>query len=124
MSCGDIPPPGEPGEGEVLIDVAAAGVNYADLLIIAGKYQERPMPPFTPGFEIAGTRAAGGPALAALTPGNRVLAVLDRGGFAEQVDRARGRTFRHSGPDGFRHRRRICHRLWHVLWRADLARRH
>ena len=57
----DIPPPGSPGEGEVLIDVAAAGVNYADLLITAGKYQERPLPPFTPGFEIAGTRAGRGP---------------------------------------------------------------
>ncbi len=81
----DLPPPGEPGEGEVLIDIAAAGVNYADLLITAGKYQERPSPPFTPGFEIAGRVRAIGPGVARIKPGDRVLAALDRGGFAEQT---------------------------------------
>jgi NADPH2:quinone reductase len=89
----DIPPPGSPGEGEVLIDVAAAGVNYADLLITAGKYQERPMPPFTPGFEIAGTVRAVGRGVSRLAPGNRVLAVLDRGGFAEQAIAREADTF-------------------------------
>src|ERR1700682_5102327 len=81
----DIPPPGQPGAGEVLIDVAAAGVNFADLLITAGKYQERPMPPFTPGFEVAGVIRALGPGVAKVKAGDRVLALLDRGGFAEQV---------------------------------------
>src|ERR1700690_3938268 len=81
----DIPPPDQPGPGEVLIDVAAAGVNFADLLITAGKYQERPMPPFTPGFEIAGVVRAIGSGVVSVKAGDRVLALLDRGGFAEQA---------------------------------------
>src|ERR1700676_974337 len=81
----DISPPEAPGAGEVLIDVAAAGVNFADLLMTAGKYQERPLPPFTPGFEIAGTVRAVGSDVANVKVGDRVLALLDRGGFAEQV---------------------------------------
>ena len=78
----DIPPPEKPGPGDVLIDVAAAGINFADLLLTAGKYQERPMPPFIPGFEIAGRVRDVGPGAARLKPGDRVLALLDRGGFA------------------------------------------
>jgi NADPH2:quinone reductase len=74
-----------PGPGHVAIDVAAAGVNFADLLLIQGKYQERPMPPFTPGFEVAGRVAATGPGVARVKPGDRVLALLDHGGFAEAV---------------------------------------
>ncbi len=89
----DIPPPAAPGAGEVLIDIAAAGVNFADLLITAGKYQERPLPPFTPGFEIAGTVRDVGPGVLRLKPGNRVLAALDRGGFAEQAIAREADTF-------------------------------
>jgi NADPH2:quinone reductase len=81
----DVAAPESPGPGEVLIDVAAAGVNFADLLITAGKYQERPIPPFIPGFEIAGRVRAVGPGVRGLKPGERVLALLDRGGFAEQA---------------------------------------
>jgi NADPH2:quinone reductase len=81
----DVPPPDRPGLGEVVVDVAAAGVNFADLLMTAGKYQERPMPPFTPGFEIAGRVRAIGPGVRRVKPGDRVLALLDRGGFAEQA---------------------------------------
>jgi NADPH2:quinone reductase len=81
----DIPAPGEPGPGEVLIDVAAAGINFADLLLTAGKYQERPIPPFTPGFEIAGRVRAIGPGVVRVKPGERVLALLDHGGFAERA---------------------------------------
>jgi NADPH:quinone reductase len=79
----DLPPPSAPGPGQVAIEVAAAGVNFADILIVGGKYQERPMPPFTPGFEIAGRVAAVGPRCTRIKPGDRVLAVLDHGGFAE-----------------------------------------
>ncbi len=75
----------EPGPGEVLIDVAAAGINYADTLIVAGEYQEKPEPPFSPGMEVAGTVAAVGPEVRRVAPGERVLAILDRGGFAEQA---------------------------------------
>ena len=89
----DIPPPDKPGPGEILVDVAAAGVNFADLLMTAGKYQERPMPPFTPGFEIAGTVHDIGADVSRLKPGNRVLALLDRGGFAEQAIAREADTF-------------------------------
>ena len=74
-----------PGPGQVAIEVAGAGVNFADLLLIQGKYQERPMPPFTPGFEVAGRVAAIGPGVVRVKPGDRVLALLDHGGFAEAV---------------------------------------
>src|SRR3954454_16924745 len=85
LTLADVPPPGEPGPGQVAIDVAAAGVNFADLLMVAGKYQERPMPPFTPGFEIAGRVAAIGPGVTRVKPGDRVLGLLDHGGFAEAM---------------------------------------
>ena len=89
----DVPAPGAPGAGEVLIDVAAAGLNYADLLITAGKYQERPLPPFTPGLEIAGLVRAAGPEVGRIRVGDRVLAAVDNGGFAEQAIARESDTF-------------------------------
>jgi NADPH2:quinone reductase len=74
-----------PGADQVLIEVAAAGLNFADLLLIAGKYQERPLPPFVPGFEVAGRVKAVGAHVRRVQPGERVMAVLDQGGFAEQA---------------------------------------
>lgn len=82
LRVGEIEPP-RPGPGQVAIAVAAAGVNYADTLIVAGKYQLKPELPFTPGMEIAGTVAAVGEGVDHLAPGTRVLAILDHGGFAE-----------------------------------------
>lgn len=75
----------EPAAGQVRIDVRAAGVNFADGLIIAGKYQDKQNPPFIPGFEVAGEIAAVGPEVTGFRPGDRVMAALDAGGFAEQV---------------------------------------
>ena len=46
------------GEGEVLVDVAAAGINFPDVLIIAGKYQVKTPTPFVPGNEAAGVVSA------------------------------------------------------------------
>jgi NADPH2:quinone reductase len=74
-----------PEADQVLIEVAAAGLNFADLLLIAGKYQERPLPPFVPGFEVAGRAKAVGAHVRRVKPGDRVMAVLDQGGFAEQA---------------------------------------
>ncbi|MGD9743686.1 MAG: NADPH:quinone oxidoreductase family protein [Dongiaceae bacterium] len=82
LALAELPDP-VPGPGEVLIEVAAAGLNFADSLLIAGKYQVRPQPPFVPGFEVAGTVCAVGAGVARLRAGERVLAILDGGGYAE-----------------------------------------
>jgi NADPH2:quinone reductase len=71
--------------GEVLIDVEATGVNYADALMVAGRYQTRPDLPFSPGLETAGVVAACGAGVTRLAPGDRVMAILAYGGFAEKV---------------------------------------
>jgi NADPH2:quinone reductase len=72
-------------EGHVKIAVHACGVNFADTLIIQGKYQLRPELPFSPGLEVAGEVIACGSKVAGLQPGDRVMAVLSYGGFAEEV---------------------------------------
>lgn len=72
------------GPGQVLIDVRAAGCNFADTLMVQGKYQVRPAFPFVPGAELAGVVRAVGDGVTRATPGDRVLAVGLVGGFAEQ----------------------------------------
>lgn len=72
-----------PGEGQALIKGAACGLNFADLLMQEGKYQEHPPLPFTPGMEIAGTVAALGPDTAGPAPGTRVMGFSGGGGLAE-----------------------------------------
>ncbi|CAA9485201.1 MAG: Quinone oxidoreductase [uncultured Rubrobacteraceae bacterium] len=76
----------KPGPGEVLVEVEAAALNFFDILLCQGKYQERPDPPFTPGAEVAGTVVETGSGVA-IQPGTRVLATppLPRGGFSEKV---------------------------------------
>jgi NADPH:quinone reductase len=73
----------EPGPGEVLIAVAAAGLNFADILMIGGTYQEKPTFPFSPGLELAGRVAAVGSGVAGVKPGQRVMALVDHGAFAD-----------------------------------------
>jgi NADPH2:quinone reductase len=75
----------EPGPGEVRIRVRAAGLNFADTLMIKGQYQDKPPLPFVPGLEIAGQIARCGEGVAGFTPGERVMATLDHGGFAEEA---------------------------------------
>ena len=82
LTLEDLPDP-QPGPGEVAIAVAAAGVNFADTLMVSGKYQEKPPLPFTPGLELAGTVTALGAGVTGVAPGDRVIALVDRGGFAE-----------------------------------------
>jgi NADPH2:quinone reductase len=67
-----------PGPGEAVVEVEAVGLNFPDILLCQGKYQERPPLPFTPGLEVAGRR---------LDTGQRVIAmpVLPRGGLAERT---------------------------------------
>jgi len=73
------------GDGEVLIDVRAAGVNFPDVLVTRGKYQFKGAPPFVPGGEVAGVVAAVGPGVTSLAPGDRVAATMLMGAFAERV---------------------------------------
>lgn len=84
LDAGDLPEP-KPGPGQVLIAVKAAGVNFADTLMVAGKYQEKPAFPFAPGLEAAGEVRECGPGVARFKPGDRVMAMPNAGGFAEFV---------------------------------------
>src|SRR5262249_6220271 len=74
-----------PGPGQVRIAVQAAGVNFADTLMIAGKYQERPDFPFVPGLEAAGEVDAVGKGVIGVREGDRVMAILGHGAFAERA---------------------------------------
>lgn len=74
-----------PGKGQVLIRVAAVGINFPDSLIIADRYQARPERPFSPGGEISGVIERVGDGVSHLKPGDRVLAVMIWGGLAEKV---------------------------------------
>jgi NADPH2:quinone reductase len=73
----------EPSPGEVRIKVAAAGVNFPDALIIQRKYQVQPPLPFIPGTEVAGTVDAAGEGVQQVKRGDRVVAFVGLGGFAE-----------------------------------------
>lgn len=82
-----------PGPGEALVRVAACGLNFADLLMAQGSYQDKPALPYTMGLEFAGTVVAVGPALAPDTPGRppapapgaRVAAFAAHGGLADHA---------------------------------------
>jgi len=82
LHLGEVETP-EPGPGEVRLAVHAAGVNFADILMVAGRYQEKPTFPFTPGLEAAGVVEAVGPGVSRVAPGDRVLALPATGAFAE-----------------------------------------
>jgi NADPH2:quinone reductase len=74
------------GPQDVRIKVHAAGLNFPDTLIIAGKYQVKPSFPFAPGMECAGEIVAVGEKVADLKPGDRVMATTGQGSFAEAVN--------------------------------------
>ena len=73
------------GEGEVVIAVMAAGVNFPDALIIEDKYQFKPERPFAPGGEVAGVIESLGEGVTHLSIGQRVIGSVGWGGFAEKV---------------------------------------
>jgi len=80
-----------PGPGEVLIDVRAAGVNFADVLARLGFYRDAPRPPCVVGYEVAGTVAAVGVGVVApLALGDRVAAPVRFGGYSERAVAAAG----------------------------------
>jgi putative PIG3 family NAD(P)H quinone oxidoreductase len=80
----DVPEP-SPGPGEVVVEVAAAGVNRADLLQRQGRYSGPAGAPDWPGLECSGTVVAVGEGVEHLAGGEQVCALLDGGGYAERV---------------------------------------
>lgn len=80
----DVPPP-ILGPGQVRIGVHCAGVSFATSLVTTGRYQRRPPRPFSPGTEIAGVVLETATGVAQVAPGDRVCAVIDWGGHAEEV---------------------------------------
>lgn len=73
----------KPKAGQVLIRVRAAAMNFADSLIVKGKYQTRPPLPFSPGLECAGEIVEISDGVRRFEGGEQVMAILDYGGFAE-----------------------------------------
>lgn len=74
-----------PGEGEVLIEVEAVGLNFADIFAIKGLYSATPQGSFVPGLEYAGTVLATGGSVTALKEGDRVMGVTRFGGYATHL---------------------------------------
>src|SRR6266542_4049240 len=72
-----------PSRGQVLVRVAAAALNFTDVLYCRGEYQIRAEPPFTPGSEVSGTVEAVGEGVDDVAPGDRVIGVTGVGGLAE-----------------------------------------
>ena len=71
--------------GSARVAVHAVGVNFADLLIVQGKYQEKPPLPFSPGFEIAGVVTELGPGAEGVRLGDRVLGTMEHGAYADEA---------------------------------------
>jgi len=80
----DVAPPALE-EGAVRIAVHATGLNFADTLLLKGEYQVKPELPFSPGLEIAGEVLDCAPGVTRCKPGDRVMAMVDYGGFAEEA---------------------------------------
>jgi NADPH:quinone reductase len=80
----DVPSP-VAGKGQVVIRVAAAGVNFPDTLLVQGKYQLRPAFPFSPGGEIAGIVKEAGEGVTHVRAGDAVIGLAAFGGFAEEA---------------------------------------
>ena len=73
------------GDGQVILDVRAVGINFPDGLIISDLYQFKPERPFSPGGELSGVVSEVGPGVENLSVGDRVLAMTGWGGLVEQI---------------------------------------
>ncbi len=83
----------EPGAGEVLIEVKAAGVNFPDILTVEGKYQFKPPLPFIPGTEVSGVVTKLGEGVTTRQVGDEVVGMVQMGAFATQVVTSEYTTF-------------------------------
>jgi NADPH2:quinone reductase len=93
LELGEMPVP-QPAADEVLIHVKATAVNYADAIMVAGRYQTKPKLPFSPGLETAGMIEACGRDVTGFQKGDRVMAILAYGGLAEYAVAPAAETFR------------------------------
>ncbi|HUT47761.1 MAG TPA: NADPH:quinone oxidoreductase family protein [Alphaproteobacteria bacterium] len=84
VTVDDIPEP-DAGPGEVVVDLAAATINYPDILMLDGKYQVRPDLPYVLGKDATGTVCAIGEGVSGFAVGDRVLFYVHYGAFAEKV---------------------------------------
>ena len=84
LELADIPDP-VVGPGEAVVKVAAAGLNFFDTLLIAGKYQVRPAFPFSPAAEFSGTVESIGNGVTGVKPGDRVMSYAGYGAARERV---------------------------------------
>ena len=84
LTVENLPSP-EPGPGQVVVSVKAAGVNFPDALIIQDKYQIKPPLPFAPGAELAGVIKAVGAGVTRFEPGDRVCGTSGYGAFVEEI---------------------------------------
>jgi len=84
LAIEDVPDP-TPAAGQVVVGVRACGVNFPDVLVVQGKYQFKPTPPFSPGGEVAGVVEAVGAGVENVRPGDRVVAIATWGGMAEKL---------------------------------------
>jgi NADPH:quinone reductase len=82
----DVPDPPPPGAGELRLRIEARGVQYVDVLQIAGTYQVRPEPPFIPGSEAAGEVVAVGPGVTRFKPGDQVMSRHRTGALAQYAN--------------------------------------
>jgi len=83
LALRDLPDPRPPGPGEIQVRIGARGVQYVDVLMLAGEYQFRPEPPFIPGGEAAGAVVAVGPGVVDFHAGDRVMSRHTLGACAE-----------------------------------------
>ena len=84
LELADIDEP-KAGPGEAVVKIHAAALNFFDTLIIAGKYQFKPAPPFSPAAEFAGTVESLGAGVTSVKPGDRVLGYMTYGAARERV---------------------------------------
>ncbi|HUH83512.1 MAG TPA: zinc-binding dehydrogenase [Stellaceae bacterium] len=87
---GEVP---SPGAGELLIAVAAAGVNFADIMARRGVYPDAPKPPCVVGYEVAGEVAALGPGVTQFAVGQKVASLTRFGGYSSHVAVPEGQAF-------------------------------
>ena len=83
LTIKDVPSP-VPGPRQVVVEVKSASVNFPDALMVQGLYQIKPPVPFSPGAEVAGVIKAIGSEVKRIAVGDKVIAMLGHGGFAQE----------------------------------------